>query len=740
MSFMAKIIRYLRWIFYSILSIVSLCAFIVIVMLFLNLKDLPRVPEPLSRIIETPPTEIFTATGERIMLIGGRETIPLDRVSPYFIQAVIATEDHRFWEHPGIDKIRTLKALWVTLFESGKIQGASTITQQLSKNLFFSFKRSYMRKFHELLVALQIESQYSKKEIFEAYINQIPFGVGAIGIERAARTFFGKPASDLTLSESAMLAGLPNAPTYYNPYLHLDRAKVRQWIVLMRMVAVSYITIADAEKAYQEELTLKKRTAGVNTGSYFIDTVIRKLETKYGPEVVFHGGLKIYTTLDPHMQSIAVESIKEGLNELDKILDIYEPGQDSNNHPQGALVAIESNTGAVKALVGGRDYFETEYNRAIQNKRQPGSGFKPFLYYAAFEKQGLNPATVFVDKPVYITIPGTRDWSPLNFERQYEGSMVLKNALMKSVNTIAAQLIQQVSPNGVIDVARRCGINSPLPPVYSLALGTNGVSPLEMSSAFATFATGGIQHESFWIQRVEDAQGRILEEHIVSGKRVLDNSITYQVVDMMRGVVESGTASVARRMGFDLPAAGKTGTTDGYRDAWFTGFTPTLCTSVWVGFDRNASLKTQQGVGITGGRGAVPIWADFMIKATQGEPQREFVIPDDIRFETIDPTIGCKINDSEPITIKVALRKDQDICEQIPTGDDLLAEGFIPAGESRTVGETPLIEGLLPAEDSQPAGDVVLPTEGSQPAEKSQPAEESRPVEESQTDIYIKTP
>lgn len=665
MFLMAKMIRWLRWIFYIIFTIISLSTLFIFFIFFLNLKDLPRVPEPLSRIIETPPTEIFAATGERIMLIGGREAIPLNRVSPHFIRAVIATEDHRFYEHHGVDKIRTLKALWVTLFKPGKIQGASTITQQLSKNLFFSFKRSYMRKFLELLVALQIESRYSKREIFAAYINQIPFGVGAMGIERAARTFFGKPASDLTLSESALLAGLPKSPTRYNPFRHFDRAKRRQRIVLLRMVAVSDITLAEADNAYQEELKLKKQSTGVHASSYFLDSVIKKLELKYGPEVVFHGGLKIITTLDPQLQSFAIAAMKKGLKELDRKLGINELDNDNPNHPQGALVAIEVNTGAVKALVGGRDYFETEYNRALQSNRQPGSGFKPFLYYAAFEKKGLNPASVFVDKAVHIPVAGARDWRPQNFERRHQGSMVLKRAFMNSVNTVAAQLVEQIGPESVIDVARRSGIKSLLTPVYSVALGTSGVSPLDMASAFSTFAAGGVRHVAYWIQRVEDSQGRTLEEHIVSGKRVLGKNVTYQVVDMMRGVVDSGTASVIRRMGFNLPAAGKTGTTDGYRDAWFTGFTPTLSASVWVGFDRRQSLKNKQGVGVTGGRGAAPIWTDFMIKATDGEPRREFVKPDDIHFELIDPSNGCKAAGTGSRAIKVALHKGQEVCEEI---------------------------------------------------------------------------
>jgi 1A family penicillin-binding protein len=664
-----NIIRILRIIFYGTLALSSFVALAGIGMFFFAVKDLPRVPEPLIRIIETPPTEIYAATGEKIMAIGGRETIPLGEVSKHFIQAIIATEDHRFWEHHGIDKLRTLKALWVTFFNSGKVQGASTITQQLSKNLFFSFKQTYVRKFRELLVAMQIESQYNKREILEAYINQIPLGVGAHGIEQGARTFFGKPASQLTLAESALLAGLPKSPTHYNPYLYYDRAKKRQRIVLLRMMAVGYITQDMADRASHTELNFQKLPAGARTGSYFLDVVMRTLEERYGSNIVHHGGLKVTTTIDPRLQFHAIKSLQKGLRELEKMMGVHTKVNESRSEevarPQGALVAIETNSGAIKALVGGHDYFETEYNRAVENKRLPGSSFKPFLYYTALDKLNINPATVFIDRPVTIPVIGASDWSPKNFGLKHEGHMILKKALMKSVNSIAAQLVQKTGPEEVIKTARRCGIKSNLEPVYSVALGTSGVSPLEMASSFATFATGGVRHEAFWISRVEDALGRVLEEHIVSGKRSLDASLAYQVVDMMRGVVDDGTASIVRRLGFDLPAAGKTGTTDRYYDSWFAGFTPILSTSVWVGYDKGKGLWDTQDNGITGGRGAAPIWADFMIKATDGEPYREFAIPSDIRFEEVDPTTGRKANDSTLNPLRVALREGQEVYENI---------------------------------------------------------------------------
>ena len=350
-------------------------------MIFVATQDLPRVPSPLGRIIETPPTEIFASSGERVMLIGGREAVSLNQVASSFIQAVVATEDHRFWTHHGIDKLRTVKALWITLFERGRIQGASTITQQLAKNLFFSFERSWMRKFREMLVALQIESQYDKREILEAYVNQIPFGARAYGIEQAARIYFDKPAAALTLAESALLAGLPKSPARYNPYRHMERARQRQQVVLQRMVAVGYITAQQAEAAAATTPVLRQGEDHLRSGSYFIDHVIKDLEARYGPEVVYHGGLQVTTTLDPHLQQMALEAVHGGLTQLDEVLADREAN--AGEPVQAALVAVESQTGAVKAMVGGRSYHETEYNRAVQNQRLPGSGFKPFVYYSA---------------------------------------------------------------------------------------------------------------------------------------------------------------------------------------------------------------------------------------------------------------------------------------------------------------------------------------------------------------------
>lgn len=623
--------------------------------------DLPKLPSPLSQIIETPQTQVFDSNGQALMTLGERKPVPLSMVSQSFINAILATEDHRFFEHRGINKLRTLKGLYVTLFKPGTVQGASTITQQLAKNLFFSFEKTYQRKFKELLVALQIEASHTKEEILHAYINQIYFGAGAQGVEKAARVFFGKSALDLNLSEAALLAGLPKSPTHYNPYRNYDLAIKRRDLVLKRMVQVGFLSGGDSGQAMLTRPKLRKQPSDSRTGSYFIDALINELVLKYGEDVVYHGGIKVFSTIDSRLQSHAEHALKNGLEKVDTLMGITDALAE---HPQGALVAIDTGSGAVKAMVGGRDYYKSEFNRAVKSRRQPGSGFKPFLYYAAFSGMGLHPATVMTDRPVRIPVNGAADWNPQNFNHIFSGDMILKKALIDSVNSVAAQLVEKIGPEAVCKVAKACGIKSPLQNVYSVALGTSSVTPFEMASAYSAFSTLGIYHEPFLFRRVEDAFGQIIFEHIVQEKRVLDTTTTYQVVDMMKSVIDSGSGRSIRRMGFTRPAAGKTGTTDSYNDAWFTGFTPTLCSSVWIGFDREKKLVDINGQGITGGKSAAPIWADFMMNALASGPDRDFSIPGSIRFETVNPETGCSpgAGKDKAEVLTVPLTSDQVLC------------------------------------------------------------------------------
>ncbi len=627
-----------RLLFYLGLLFAACVTIALTLLIFICSKDLPKLPQPLSRIIETPKTEIFAASGQRLLTLGVRESVPLNRVSQNFKNAILAVEDHKFYEHHGINKLRTLKALYITLFKPGKIQGASTITQQLSKNLFFSFEKSYLRKFKELLVSLQIETSSTKNEIFHAYINQIHFGAGTQGIEKASRVFFDKSASDLSLSESALLAGLPKSPTEYNPYNHYERALKRRNIVLKRMVDVGFISDLQRIAVLETRPELSKEHADSRTGSYFLDALIKELEQKYGKEVVHHGGIKVTATIDINLQKAAKEAVSNGLVRLDKLMGL---GKDVKERPQAALVAVDTNSGAIKAMVGGRNYYTSEYNRAVNGHRQAGSGFKPFLYYTAFEKLNMHPGTVVADMPVSISVKGAPNWQPKNFTKKNRGDLILKKALTKSINTVAARLVEQTGPASVIETAKLCGIKSKLHNVYSVALGTSPVTPLEMASAFATFAKEGVRHEPFMIWRVEDPFGRVIHEHIVQEKQVLDPDITYQIIDMMKSVIDRGSGASVRRLGFTRPAAGKTGTTDSFNDAWFIGFTPGLSTSVWTGFDKKKKLIKKNGGGITGGVAAAPIWTEFMKKALKNSHKKDFPIPRDIKFVTVNTITGA---------------------------------------------------------------------------------------------------
>ena len=346
-----------------------------------------------------------------------------------------------------------------------------------------------------------------------------------------------------------------------------------------------------------------------------------------------------------------------GLYRVETLMD---PGNGASAGLQGALVAIEAGSGAVRAMVGGRDYLKSPFNRAVNARRQPGSGFKPFVYYSAFKRLGVHPGTVFRDKPVVIPVKGAPDWRPKNFKRRFAGRMVLKTALEKSVNTIAAQLVWKTGPESVIKTAADCGIESPLEPVYSIALGTSAVSPVEMAAAFATLANMGVQYRPFLVRRVEDHAGQVIHEHIVRGRPVLEPGVAFQVVDMMTAVIESGSGRAIRDAGFSREAAGKTATTNQYRDAWFTGFTPGLSASVWIGHDKGRPLKDKNKIGLTGGRAAAPVWADFMVQALQDQPERRFPVPEGIRFERADPETGCRVAENFGKTaVSIALKNGQ---------------------------------------------------------------------------------
>jgi len=608
---------------------------------FILLQDLPHLPDDLRNLVYSQPTEFYAADGSLVHRLGGKTYVPLSQISPNFQHALLAAEDAEFYSHHGVDKIAMLRS---TIFiVAGKSRGSgSTLTQQLVKNLFFSFQRNLTRKFREILISLQIESTFTKQQILEAYCNWVWFGGTAYGVEDAAKQFFGKPAAALTVPEAATLAGIVNSPIYLNPFSHYENTLKRQRLVLRRMKSKGYIDEAAYNLAIADSINLTGRPA---FGNDFIDYVISEAEKKYGHEAVYYGGLKIYTTMDPQLQAMAEECVAQGVEQLEAKLD-------STGAPlQGALAVVSVPTGEVRALVGARQYFPGGFNRAVNSNRHVGSGIKPFVYYAALENLQMTPISAVTDSAVSYRLPTRQTWTPRNFNRRHVGRLILKSALMQSINTISAQLTDRLTPKRVVEVCRRFGITSlrsPQDEVLSLALGSAGISPLEMAAAYAVFPNNGVYYKPIVIKRVEDINGVVLDRAFVFGDTRIEAKLTYQLLDMMRGVVDGGTAVRVRSLGFDAPAAGKTGTSTDYTDAWFNGFTTALSVSAWVGYDREYKMyERKPRRGVDGARGGVPIWAEFMKRAQTFYPPQEFEMPAGLKIWYVDPVTGAQVSDPQ---------------------------------------------------------------------------------------------
>jgi penicillin-binding protein 1A len=643
--------------------------------LYIDLKDdLPQLPDSLEKINLSLPTEIYSSQGNVIKVLGQRHPVSLNEISPRFTEAMIATEDSRFYSHGGVDHIGLTRAMLRNIRNMRISQGGSTITQQLSKNLFFSFERRWVRKIKELMVALQIEATFSKEEILEAYCNQVYFGSGAYGVEDASLVYFGKRAKDLTLLQAAMLAGLPNSPNSANPFNNFERAMKRTRTVLNRMVSSKFIGSLQLQEALETDLELAPHRIQSNPNQYFIQHVISKLEKEYGKEFVHFGGLKIFTTIDTHLQKFAQQAVTTHMKSLDKRMGTREDGETL----QAAVVSLENKTGAVRVLLGGRDYSHSQFNRAVSNNRMAGSSFKPIVYLTAMENLGISPATVMRDEPVVLQISPGKTWEPKNFNDEYFGDLILKRALMKSLNVISAKLVNDLTPERVIKTARQIGITSPLGENLSLALGATGVSPLEMAGAYSVIANLGILNEPYLIDRIEDFRGNTLYEHFYFGVQRFSQKSIYPLLDMMRGVVEEGTGRVVRRMGFKHPAGGKTGTTNDYKDAWFDGFTKDLSVAVWVGYDSNISMVDRNGRGLTGGGASAPIWTYFMKKALSGKSLVNFPVPEGIQFVEVDSKTGYLSNINTEKTMKVAVKND--VVLTMPPSTDSI-QGYFPSEE-----------------------------------------------------------
>jgi penicillin-binding protein 1A len=603
-------------------------------------------------------TKIYDKNNNLIseIFIERRVLIPIKEVPGDLQKAFVAIEDSSFFKHWGISIKGTVRAFLRMILKRKVAEGGSTITQQLTKSIFLNSEKTLIRKIREGILTIQLEKKYSKSEILQFYVNQIYFGSGAYGVQAAARIYFNKSAKDLNLAECATLAAIPKSPNYYNPFKNAKASLVRRNLVLLRMKELGYITKKQEKKALEVALPTKKKILREATGRYLTEFLKILLEPKYGKNVLFKSGLSIYTTIDLQAQIAAEKAIEETLAKFE------EGGRPKSAKIQGALIAIDTKSGAIRAMVGGRSFKESQFNRAVQAKRQPGSSFKPFVYLAAIES-GLTSATILDDKPLIFAynknswklvsrdlttletiaenvpekylIDTKKFWIPTNYGNKYKGHVTLGTALALSINTCTVDIIMKITPEKVIHLARSLGISTPLTNSLSLALGSSDVTLQEMVSAFAVFASGGIKTNPYVIAKILDKDGKILEQHIPEQKDVLSPQTCFIITNMLRGAIERGSGWYAKNLG--RPCAGKTGTTNNSTDAWFIGYTPQLAAGVWIGYD-NQSMSL--GERTTGGVIACPIWTQFMKRALDGEPILNFTQPENIELALIESHTG----------------------------------------------------------------------------------------------------
>lgn len=691
-------------------------------------------------------TKVYSHDGRIIgeFYIERRVVVPFERVPDHLVRAFIAAEDSKFFEHEGISYTSIMRAMLKNLTAGRVVQGGSTITQQVAKSFFLTSERKLSRKIREAIMAFRIEKNLNKQEILSLYLNQIYFGNGAYGIQTAAETYFGKDVSELDIAESALLAGLPKAPSKYSPHENLELSRQRQRYVLERMAEERFITADQARREYERPLKLMpRRVESLWVGPYFTEEVRKYLEAKYGEELLYKGGLEVFTTLDVEAQKAANRAVDEGLREYDtrrgyrgpvKVLKTEEEygrfrkeldrklssdppaagriylavvtGFDSKTSTlgvnvgtragvirkadmewarlynpttapdggrfeelsklfragdvvqvmvkqdppgpaaplvlrleqepaaQASFLAMEPETGAIRAMVGGFDFSKSQFNRAVQAYRQPGSSFKPIIYTAAMDS-GFTPASIVIDSPiVFEDAQQDAAWRPRNYDEQFFGPTTIRDAVARSRNIITIKVLKEVGLNQTMQYARLMGINAPLARDLSLALGSSAVTLREMVVAYSTLAAMGSKPEPLFITRIQDRAGNVLEENEPFTTQVLSPQTAYIMTSLLQSVVESGTGMRARALG--RPVAGKTGTTNNLNDAWFMGYVPGLAAGAWVGYDDEKPL----GRGETGSRAALPIWLKFMQETIGGTPAKSFPIPDGLEFAKIDPENG----------------------------------------------------------------------------------------------------
>ena len=602
--------------FFLFLLLPSLLGFIFGVSLP-SLLEVPDVKD-LETLNPRPETRLYADDGSLFstLFVPKRIPISIKEMPSYLPKAFIAVEDVRFFQHSGIDIRGILRAAYRNISKRGLYEGGSTITQQLARNLFLTPKKTIKRKLEEMMLAIQIERAYSKEEILNYYLNLVYLGEGSYGVEAASRNYFDKSARDLTLEEAAMLAGLTRAPSSLSSFRYPARAKERRNLVLKKMYEAGFIDRRTYEKALRTPLKVASLRMTEDKTGYFADYVRQCVEDLLGkgPET-WSQSYHIHTTLNLKMTEYALEAIKKGLEAFRR------RHPERKELPQVVLIAIEVKTGAIKTLVGGSNFTVSPFNRALYAKRQPGSAFKPFVYMAALEK-GLGPDHLLLDEPIRYVDPWTgTPWEPRNYKDEYFGYVTMRKALAYSLNAATIRLLQEVGPGDVVELARRMHIRSDLEPLLSLALGTKEVYPIDLAAAYLTFARGGTYVRPYLVRSIATADGQEIfsvEEDGEEDEKVLDKEKVSVLVSMMRDVVREGTARAASKLPFAI--AGKTGTTDDFRDAWFVGFSPQLLCLVWIGYDNNMPL----GPGESGAVAALPIWIEFMSKALPMYPNEDF--------------------------------------------------------------------------------------------------------------------
>jgi penicillin-binding protein 1A len=611
--------------------------------------DLPQI-QSLETFKPSSVTRIFSS--DKVLLaelfLEKRDPVPLKVIPTYLIEAIISTEDRSFYRHSGVDIKGILRAIIKDIRAGEFVEGASTISQQLAKTLFLTPRKTLLRKIKEAFLSLQLERRYTKDEILELYLNQVYFGSGAYGVESAARIFFGKSVRELGLAECALVAGMPKSPSRYSPLINKDLSMKRRNIVLAQMRDTGIISEADYNNAIQTPLVLGEKEHNSIKAPYFVEFVKKFLENALGSAKLYKGGLTVLTTLDFRLQKTAEQAVARGLSALEtrmKQKKMVDPA------PQCALISLDVITGGILAMVGGKDFYESPFNRATSAKRQPGSAFKPMVYAYAVE-QGFSQNMTILDAPIAFKNPSRKkDWKPQNFSKDYKGEITLRMALTLSKNIPTVRLIEKLKPSSVAQFSHTLGIESSLSPNLSLALGTSEVTLMDLTTAYAVFPNMGERIKPFSVMEVADRSGQIIWQVKPEKKVVMSRAGAAIMTNMLNGVIQEGTGKKARVI--KRPVAGKTGTTNNYKDALFIGFSPSIATGVWVGQDAPKTLGKWE----TGAKAALPIWIEFMTQALAYRPLQYFDIPDDVVKVSIDPKTGQLEPDQTPGSVPALFKK-----------------------------------------------------------------------------------